>query len=87
MAESESLKEKNMEESVRRYRLKHAVDKVLETQEILAKHRTELKPEEVAGGWEATKAKVSFNYYMTVLKDLIKESVKEDEKFVVVFHT
>ena len=79
------MNQEEVMEAVRKVELKHAVDKVLETQEVLAKARTGAHKEDAEKEWQAKKANIGFNYYMSVLRELLKEKVKEGEPFVVVF--
>ncbi|MBI4163836.1 MAG: hypothetical protein HY512_03160 [Candidatus Aenigmarchaeota archaeon] len=75
MADLERLKFEEISGLLNKERLKHAVDRVLETQEVLARSRLEHKAE--SGNWEVAKAKVTFNYYMNVLGTLLKEKEAE----------
>ncbi len=71
MTDLENLKFEEISELLNKERLKHAVDRVLETQEVLARSRLEQKTD--GNNWEFAKAKITFNYYMNVLGTILKE--------------
>ncbi len=69
----ENLNHNEIGDLLRKERLKHALDRVLETQEVLARFRVEHRQ----GDWESAKAKVTFTYYMNVLGEMLKEREAE----------
>ncbi len=74
MADIENLKFEEIGELLRKENLKHAVDKVLEAQGVLARLRMERKQGEE---WEEAKAKVNFNYYLGVIGTYLREREQE----------
>ncbi len=74
MTDLENLKFEEIGELLNKERLRHAVDRVLETQEVLARSRLEQKSD--GENWEVAKAKVTFNYYMNVLGTLLKRGAE-----------
>jgi len=74
MTALENLKFGEIAELLRKERLKHAVDKVLEAQEVLARSRLEQGHRDQ---WETAKAKVNFNYYLSVIGGYLREREQE----------
>ncbi len=72
----ENMKSEEFAVLLKKKMMKHAVDKLLQTQEVLAKFRANrnYKPgEDEEADWEAAKAKVGFNYYYRELEELMKD--------------
>ena len=89
MKEFEQMTVEEVRESLRRERLMHAIEEVLERQEVLARFRADPNYKRGNDGesdWELAKAEVGFNYYKQMLVDLLKEKGMEtsEEQIIIV---
>ena len=89
MTEFEQVNVEEVRESLRKESLMHAIEEVLERQEVLARFRADpnYRPgTDEESDWEKAKAEVGFNYYKHMLGDLLKEKGMEtsEEQIIIV---